>query len=176
MNKNPLDSIDPLGLSAADVLRIKELFNKTVNNMTDEGLRLDSGKTGNTIRNLDIFNPFSQVRTTKIMDCGEQTEYMNEKLKNNSKNFDDNWNFIEVSGLSHAWGIAVSSNQQDPIIWYDTRANDISEGKPCNNCKGLIGGYLDSWSNTEGFWNDNSNNHPNKILQSYYPPNKKGKK
>lgn len=56
------------------------------------------------------------------------------------------------SGFGHAWGVATSSNPDDPIIYFDPRADEISVGTPCANCKGWFGG--------RGYGGDNLPPHP----------------
>ena len=52
---------------------------------------------------------------------------------------EDNWVFKPLSGQWHTWGVAVSSNKNDPIIYFDTRSNNFSLNIPCATCKGWNG-------------------------------------
>ncbi len=72
-----------------------------------------------------------------VMDCGEQTEYMNSILE--QQQYDDKWEFWLDAGTGHAWGVGFSHNPNDPILWYDTRANDFSVNNVCSHCEPWIG-------------------------------------
>jgi hypothetical protein len=139
---NPLSFIDPFGLSPADVIAIQNGFNRTVTQMTNDGLRMQNKTFNNTCRDMpwlcgDWHN--------KLKDCGEQTDYMNDALRKGK--YQDHWAFYMDAAWNHAWGVARSSNPNDPLIWYDTRADQFSVGEPCPGCHGFIvgqGGYSNS--------------------------------
>ncbi len=128
---NSLRYIDFFGLSARDVQKIREIFKDTTKQMTDEGLRHPDPSKNNRCRKWPWF--WGCPDQNKYMDCGEQTEYMHEPLRAGS--YDDMWFFYTDSGVGHAWGIGASSNPEDPLIFYDTRADEFSTGIPCPSCK-----------------------------------------
>ena len=130
---NPIAFYDFLGLSPEDVQKIRDTINDSVDKMTRDGLRMDS------------FNNYCRAypwlpgcdNPNKLKDCGEQTEYVNEQLS--ELMLDDNWRFVLNAGIGHAWGMAISSNPDDPIIHYDPHSNNLSEQTPCRTCKPWFG-------------------------------------
>ncbi|WP_259341521.1 RHS repeat-associated core domain-containing protein, partial [Ralstonia solanacearum] len=135
VGENPVSSVDPLGRSAKDVARIISSFHIITGQMTGDGLRNPNGTYNNTCRALPWLpgcpNP------NRFKDCGEQTEYMNSKL--DQQTYDAHWFFGLDSGFGHAWGFAYSSDPNDPVITYDTRASSISVDQNCPNCHGWFG-------------------------------------
>ena len=115
--------VDPLGLSPEDIEKIRAAFNATVKDMSNKGLRRHP-LINNTIRAFG----------GGTLDCGEQTEYMIGKLEN--LQLDDNWIFMPHAEPGHAWGVAVSSNPDDPYISFDTRANNFTVNGRCSTCYG----------------------------------------
>lgn len=106
--------------------------------MTNKGLRLTDPYWNNFYKKYGM-----SPEDEKLLDCGEQTYYMNKELMKSKKEFNDNWTFKEIYGIGHVWGAAISSNPNDPVIYYDTRANDISLNSFCESCHGWFGGYFD---------------------------------
>lgn len=129
VGNRPYEFVDPWGLSAQDVIRIQAKFNATIKDMTKNGQRMDWTLINNTCRAM----PWLPNCPDNVKDCGEQTEYMNAILS--LQHYDDNWQFLMDAGAGHAWGVAVSSNPNDPILWYDARANEFSIDKVCKTCK-----------------------------------------
>jgi hypothetical protein len=136
VSSNPLGLIDPVGLSERDVANIRQRFGSTVGSMTSQGLRHPRGWWNNQLRSWGKATG-DFIGDSKKMDCGEQTDYMNSVLQNGK--YDDNWLFFMDAGVGHAWGVAVSSNPNDPTLWFDTRANSFSVGSPCGSCSGWFG-------------------------------------
>lgn len=133
---NPVRYVDPLGLSPRDVNTIRETFDTTVESMTQQGLRHpwpwwnnQQRSWGRATRDL--------IGDSRKMDCDEQNSYMSDVLGRGT--YDDQWTFWMDGGYGHVWGVAVSSNPGDPILWYDTRANNFSSGSPCSSCSGWFG-------------------------------------
>jgi hypothetical protein len=123
--------LDPSG----DVQKILDAFKKNVDDMTREGLRDPDPYYNNRCR----MAPWSLGcnEDNKYKDCGEQTEEMNKRFEKGS--YQDAWSFSMESGIGHAWGVALSNNPENPYIYYDTRADQISVDKPCDACSGWFG-------------------------------------
>jgi RHS repeat-associated protein len=133
---NPIRFLDSSGLSAQDVGQISQRFRQGVEEMTRDGLRLPSPYKNNFCRLYP--GAYGCKDPNKYKDCGEQTEYMNDQLKQGK--YDDHWVFHMDADIGHAWGVATSSNPNDPTIWYDTRSGEISVSTPCATCHGWFGG------------------------------------
>ena len=133
VDNNPINAIDSSGLSSNDVFLLRKTFNDTVNNMTSNslfsGLRTDWTNINNALPG--------------HLNCIEQTNYMIDKLRNLGRGFtnqlEDVWAFKALDGQWHSWGVAVSSNPADPIIYFDTRAGLFTENIPCETCHGFHG-------------------------------------
>jgi RHS repeat-associated protein len=136
---NPVNRVDLLGLSAEDVRNIKKIIQREIDRIARNGQRLSSPIFNNVCRAIDGCDP-----THDLKDCNEQTDAVKDALNKELKNFDDNWRFDSLNGLGHVWGVAMSSNKDDPIIYFDARANEISIGVPCSACSGWFGGIFDS--------------------------------
>jgi hypothetical protein len=127
--------VDPLGLSPDDVVKIKTVIRETIDDMTINEERLPDPGENNRCRIWPWWPGCKNPNNYK--DCGEQTETVNNILRRG--NYEDNWYFLMDSGIGHAWGLATSSNPNDPIIYYDPRANEISTGTPCPSCSDWFG-------------------------------------
>jgi RHS repeat-associated protein len=136
VSNNPISYIDVNGFSPQDVINIHQTFNSTVTNMTQQGLRNSSPFINNQQRFWGNLTN-NKIGDSKKMDCGEQTGHMNENLGKGK--YDDKWTFTMDAGVGHAWGVAISSNPSDPMLWYDTRTNEFSVGTPCATCSGWFG-------------------------------------
>jgi RHS repeat-associated protein len=141
---NPLSRIDPLGLSTADVAKIIDAFQKKRDEMTQQGYRHPNPYHNNLCRAIPLHPNCINSYPNKYQDCFEQTETMNDYLKN--QKYDDVWNFGTDAGPGHAWGYGASSDPNDPIVWFDTRSGQISVGQPCPSCTPWFGegGYSPS--------------------------------
>jgi RHS repeat-associated protein len=144
---DPINGVDPFGLSEQDVLLIESFSQTAINEMTHNKNRISNGLRNNHCRSynnsplcLDIEKP------DVLKDCGEQTNYIIRKLNKLKEDniLDDNWEFVFRAGFGHAWGQAISSNKNDPIITFDGRANIIAIGEMCETCTGWVGGLLDN--------------------------------
>jgi uncharacterized protein RhaS with RHS repeats len=141
---NPISFIDPLGLSQHDVEKIRSEFSRIVGQMTRDGLRLENPSKNNRCRDWPWWpgckNP------NDYMNCGEQTEYVNDILRDGD--YDDNWAFYMEAGYWHAWGVARSSNPSDPLVYYSPRENEFGVGSHCATCNSWFGlGWLGTtWS------------------------------
>jgi RHS repeat-associated protein len=131
---NPITLVDPLGLSVRDIPVIKAAFYAKISAMNKAGERQPNGFKNNWDRKWG--------GNDKLLDCGEQTSAMMEALEelNKSGKLDDEWFFAMDGEFGHAWGIARSHNEQDPMLWYDTRSGSFSIGDNCSTCSGWFGG------------------------------------
>ncbi len=133
---SPLMGIDFYGLSPRDVKKIKNAINKSILDMTNKGERINGGYKNNACRRYPILSKMwvdCGKNPDKLKDCGDQVDTTLVEIKKN--NFDDVWTCNYDSGTGHAWGFCVArTNKTDPIIWFDPRANQISEDKPCASC------------------------------------------
>jgi len=134
--QDPINFVDMTGFSAKDVVSIQRRFDKIVDRMTSDRTRDPSGTINNAKRFWGKLTD-DRIGDSNKLDCGEQTEYMNDDLS--GRKYDDDWTFHMDAGIGHAWGVATSSNPHDPMIWYDTRANSMSVGSPCPSCVGWFG-------------------------------------
>jgi RHS repeat-associated protein len=133
---NPVSWFDFHGLSAQDVDQIVNTIRDTIDSMTRNKQRLPDPVKNNRCRKWPWWPGCENPNDYK--DCGEQTETVNDVLQGG--NYEDNWYFLMDAGFGHAWGLATSSNPNDPVIYYDPRANEISVGTPCPTCSGWFGG------------------------------------
>jgi len=117
---DPVNMIDLLGLSEADVEKMYETFYRTVDDMTEKGLRHPNS----------YWNNFSSTFGSGYLGCGEQAEYLNEELRKNT--YDDVW-FFDVkqgftsTGFPHQWSEAIPQTSHDPIIVMDPWKDEITE-------------------------------------------------
>lgn len=136
----PILVSDPLGLSKEDVLQLVNAFWYILDDMTGDGLRSPSPTHNNHCARWPD-SPFCGPEEDEYLDCGDQADYMMNELS--ELDLDDTWTFEQHSGFGHSWASAVSSNPEDPILWFDPRASDYSIGEPCPTCRGWFFGWLD---------------------------------
>lgn len=134
VNGNPLNYVDPNGLSPADVAGILRNFDQTVNSMTSAGLRTSPGPWNNFSRSLN--DATGGALGKRYWGCNDQAVYMQHQL--NNQKYDDRWTFsVEGSrsqpvvrqpgfGMSapHFWVRASSSNPADPNLILDPWRNN----------------------------------------------------
>ncbi|MFA5162476.1 MAG: RHS repeat-associated core domain-containing protein, partial [Elusimicrobiales bacterium] len=124
---NPMNLTDSLGLSAADVERIKSIFNRTVNRMNREKKRTRISPLNNLI---SIFQRLAHGRFGKpYLFCYEQTDELLGALRKEQKrqSFDDKWDFNNVSTEFHEYAVALSHNPVDPFLKLDPYWNLLRE-------------------------------------------------
>jgi hypothetical protein len=114
----PIDRVDPLGLSADDVERIKNDIDKTIDQLTREKRRRGGGGTLN-----GFLNNWERVFKENMTDCWDQVMEVNDHLT--KVHTDDRWKFEVVDHIGHATGRATSSDPHDPIIDYDPWRHEI---------------------------------------------------
>jgi RHS repeat-associated protein len=143
VGENPVNRVDLLGLSEQDIIRIRHIIQHTINIMSENRERIPNPWRNNQCKRYPFTCP-EGYDSDNIKDCGEQTSAVNIALEKGK--YDENWQFYMDSGFGHAWGLAISSNEDDPLIYYDPRANEVSVGKPCPSCNGWLnsGRYYDS--------------------------------
>ena len=138
---NPLYWIDPLGLSPQDVIRIKNIVNQSIKDMTDSGQRT-SPYINNIRRNLESILgnngelvPYDPNKSGHYLQCHEQTGNVLDKLRAVT-DFDDKWIFDSVDNgigdnYSHTWGRGTSNNTDDPIVYFDPFKDRIDDTSGC---------------------------------------------
>ena len=123
--ENPINFVDSSGLSAADVERIKRVFNESVKRMNKSGLRREgSGNINGMINNLQTWGG-------KKLGCGAQADQtiddiVGDIMKNGP--LDDKWKFEIVNPNPFHQNIrATSSNANDPVLTIDPWSNRFSK-------------------------------------------------
>jgi RHS repeat-associated protein len=118
---NPLNWIDPTGLSDRDVQTIFKTFHSVVDEMTANGER-----SSPWINNLLVSRDMLLLREKRHLGCGEQAGRVYPALDNN--HYDDNWHFDwheRYFPLPHQWLVGVSDNPSDPNVVIDPYNNDV---------------------------------------------------
>jgi RHS repeat-associated protein len=116
---NPINWVDPWGLSPADVQKIIEEAKKTTDWMTDNGFRKDPGWKNNFDKS---------TGQSDLLGCGEQAEVLRDAL-DKLGGLDDDWTFTPVSELSplpHQYVIGTSDNFFDPPLILDPWRNSFT--------------------------------------------------
>ncbi|HXJ87330.1 MAG TPA: RHS repeat-associated core domain-containing protein [Candidatus Binatia bacterium] len=123
VSNSPIGLVDPFGLSQADVGRIKNDAQNSIDNMTKNGERTDPGWWNNMQSSVQHLNPFRKKRP--YLGCGEQADRVALDIQNN--HYNDKWTFtVEQDGLLHQRTRATSSNPTDPDIIIDPWKNTIT--------------------------------------------------
>jgi RHS repeat-associated protein len=112
---NPISGIDPTGLSPADVQKIFDTFNSTVNSMTAGGSRNTNPYINNLSSSLN--RATGGLAGKPYLGCADQEAVTRDQLQKRA--YEDTWTFTQQSNLVHRWGEARSSNPADPVIVYD---------------------------------------------------------
>jgi uncharacterized protein RhaS with RHS repeats len=121
---NPLNTLDPDGLSPADVQKIVDTFNKTVDFMTASGARTPNPYMNNFSSSI---NRLTGGKLGKpYLGCADQERVVRSQLEN--RTYEDTWTFSQQSNLFHRWGEARSSNPADLLIIYDPWKGTITVG------------------------------------------------
>jgi RHS repeat-associated protein len=124
---NPISNTDPLGLSPADVQKITDTINKTVQDLVDAGHRRPGSGFWNGWKN-NVNRSWNEINERyHVYDCFDQVWYLNQRLDELKGTLDDRWTFDRVDGIGHATGRASSSNPKDPKIDYDPWRNIIEK-------------------------------------------------
>ena len=136
---NPINRIDPLGLSPADVARLMSLSQAFTSALTQSGQRINNGPLNNLASDLQslLGNP------SPNLGCGQQAMALEDFL--NGTGTDDQWQFstMELNDLQpfplentwfdpgfHQIVIAQSSNPTDPILYLDPWNNTFGTSPP----------------------------------------------
>lgn len=112
---NPIRDTDPTGLSPADIPKIFDTFNSTVNSMTADGSRNMNPYINNLSSSLN--RATLGLAGKPYLGCADQEAVTRDQLQ--KRGYDDTWTFTQKSNLVHRWGEARSSNPADPVIEYD---------------------------------------------------------
>lgn len=123
VSNSPIGLADHFGLSQADVGRIKNDAQNSIDNMTKNGERTDPGWWNNMASSGQHLNPFRKKRP--YLGCGEQADRVASDIQGN--HYDDKWKFtVEQDGPLHQCTRATSSNPTDPDIIIDPWKNTIT--------------------------------------------------
>jgi hypothetical protein len=128
---SPAGLADPMGLSAADVQRIKDKCKKCTADLTAGGFRLN-GPSGNTTAGLiggtivgginDLLSGFSKL---KKQSCISQATMTKPCLESPQPPYDGDWQFnVEpIWGGAHSVVVARDSDPSDPLVICDPWLN-----------------------------------------------------
>jgi len=122
VGNNPVNFVDPFGLSQQDVNSILSLYNQSIQEMIDAGHRVP-----------DPFSPLSSLKywyPGNGWDCKLQSAYLGNELYKASKTFDDRWTIQNITTFHHSWVEATSSNPSDPSIRLDPWWGNVSQQQP----------------------------------------------
>ncbi len=123
VGNSPARFVDPFGLSQADVAKIKNGAQSSIDTMTANEERTDPGWWNNIASSGQRLNPFRKEPPFK--GCGEQADQVASDLQ--FGHYDDKWTFtIEQDGPFHQRTRATSSNPTDPDIILDPWNNTIN--------------------------------------------------
>ena len=123
----PTRHVDPLGMSPADVQKIINLVNQSIQNMTKNGER--SGWGSNNLRvALDLL----LGRFPRHLGCGEQADRTENDLGPLVKTLDNKWTPIRKQTYvpPHQWDEYHSDDPNDPIIVVDPFFNRVYTTTP----------------------------------------------
>lgn len=125
VKNNPLKYVDSLGLSPEDVSRLKNVFDQSVQNMNQQGLRRPGSGTLNGMIN-NVQSTFGGQK----LGCGAQADQtLNDIVTDvmNNGQFQDNWQFQIVNPNPFHQNIeATSSNPADPVLTIDPWKNSFN--------------------------------------------------
>ncbi|MDA8242767.1 MAG: RHS repeat-associated core domain-containing protein, partial [Elusimicrobia bacterium] len=131
VENKPTNLTDSLGLSPADVEKIKIIFNSTVEQMNKDCKRTRISVLNNLI---SIIQTIASGRLGKpYLICADQTQEVLDALRKAKDNgqFEDDWTFNEVYQKfpMHYYGLAISKNPNDSVVKLDPFWNSIKEIK-----------------------------------------------
>ena len=134
---DPVNFVDPSGLSEQDVTKISNIFNQTIIKMTDTGQRTNPGWWNNISSSA---NKWTGGRLGHpYQGCIDQASTMQDALSGNK--YDDKWIFspagsdlphfepqstIGFGALPHHWLTGKSNNPNDPTLLIDPHKNVIT--------------------------------------------------
>ena len=111
--QDPVNLVDPLGLSAKDIEKMIDIMHNYVNDLVRRGLRRPGKGTWN-----GLWNNFSSTFGSSYLGCIDQTKGLIDILDNIP--FEDEWKFYDSKpNWWHHRVKAISSNPDDPIIYLD---------------------------------------------------------
>ncbi len=132
---DPINWIDSLGLSEADVLKLHDIFQFMVGALTEAERRHPYSYLNNFLSTLQMLNKCGMSDDgNRYLGCGEQAEAVRTGMSQCKKedHFDDNWTFELVqghtgSGFPHKWLVLKSDNPDDPTIVADPWADHFGD-------------------------------------------------
>jgi RHS repeat-associated protein len=121
VSNRPQNFADALGLSQNDVTRILKQAQNETNQMTKNGQRIDPGPLNNLVSSLQMLVGYK----TPNLGCGQQADRVAAALQLPTVPYDDNWTFSVHQWGWHQYGVARSSNPNDPTIIFDPWKNQF---------------------------------------------------
>ena len=145
VQNDPVNLIDPLGFSPADVSRLTTLSQQYTQAMTQNGQRMNNGALNNLTSSFQslLGNP------SPHLGCGQQALALANFL--NGTGTDDQWQFsyMEIYDPAfHQLVIAQSSNPADPILYLDSWNNSFGATPPALYYLGPITPAINSTGNS----------------------------
>lgn len=120
VGQNPINMIDPEGMSERDVAKLQMSFNRLVNDMNNQDLR----RAGSGMINGLVNNASTWVNPSR-MGCSGQAGFAKDTLS--TVPTDDQWKFDVVRDptamILHFNLRATSSNPNDPVLIFDPWRN-----------------------------------------------------
>ena len=145
VNDDPLDYIDPFGLSDRDIRVIVKLSQQFIQDLNQQGKRLSDGHLNNLVSSGQMLESAlndklgdkqkaDEIDKTRKLGCGEQAAALGAFLRDKDYKLVDNWQFflVESTGAAagalpepHQFLMAKSDDASDPIIYLDPWAGQF---------------------------------------------------
>ena len=131
---DPINFVDPTGLSDQDVRNIRKQFGQSVDRMSRTGMRRPgSGLLNGILNNLSMAGNTLMGQDPGFLGCGGQAVEVKDDLMLNLGKTDDKWTFEIEENLSpvglHMNIKGTSSNSADPILILDPWRNSLSPSR-----------------------------------------------
>jgi hypothetical protein len=139
VGQNPVNYVDPDGLSRKDVEKLNKITNEVTQRLTKEKKRRDGSGETNAILN-DILSSdgtvgninhiitgdsyTSPIPAPNYEMCYDQAEEVLREWNEVLRGLDDPWIINLVGGKGHYWAEAVSGNKNDPVVVADPLKNN----------------------------------------------------
>jgi RHS repeat-associated protein len=127
---NAVGYSDPEGLSPEDVIKIQQVFNNTVNYMSQVKMRrLGTGWVNGALNNFNYFCFGGICESQDYLGCSGQSRYFIGALKQSKfkgLKLDDKWDFQIKTNFGHFWVVGKSSNSNDSDLKLDAWLGESS--------------------------------------------------
>jgi hypothetical protein len=147
---NPVNFIDPFGLSERDIRVIMRLSQQFIQDLNQQGRRLNDGHLNNMISSAQMGqaalndalghkDKANDIDKKRKMGCGEQAAALGAFLRDKDYRYVDNWKFflVESTGAAagalpepHQFLMGKSDDPSDPIIYLDPWAGTFGKKPP----------------------------------------------